>query len=604
LVEGFLAFGLSLIPGLLTWRNANSAPILLVAPVFYGLLALAASIPAWFAIRRWPQVRWERYWLPALAGVGGYCLAGMDNRVFSTTTALIIGVAAAAVTFRGLDVGHERFRRVVARSLVPVAIVPVILGLAVIGGTALRDAWLLRRLPKAATGSPNVILLVMDTERADHLSAYGYSRPTTARLDQLAGQAVLFEAAYSPAPWTLPSHASMMTGRTPREHGAGTLTLWGLDRRYPTLAEALRGAGYVTGGFVANLFWTGRSTGLNRGFLHYEDYFRNPADAVNRTGFGRLVLFPAIEALSSSNDIPGRRHATDVNREMLHWIDGAGDRPFFAFANYNDVHQPYRPTDDVRGRFGSTRGMEAEHHGLEIGAWDEDQSVPSAPAVQNRIDRYDESLFGMDRAIGSLLDSLRARGLLEKTLIIVVADHGEQFGEHGFMGHGQGLHREELQVPLIIRDTGADRPGVRVTQPVSTTDIAATIADRVGLPPGSFPGRSLLGPDRGRPGPVLSELMTRSRPRGFRTVQTGEVQSMIEEEWHLISHDSGRLELYDRSRDPAEAHDLSDSLPYQSVLAQLRQSIGQRGVPALAGSRSRGLNPRQATIEHPEEKQE
>ncbi|MEO8199744.1 MAG: sulfatase [Gemmatimonadota bacterium] len=572
LAEGALSFSLSLIPGMLTWRNANSAPILFVAPVFYAPLFLLATIPINMAARRWPRVNWERGWFSVLAGVMGFCLAILHGMVFSYSTSFILGTAAAVVSYRYLGRNQSRFHQVVRKTFPSVVGLVLAIGFGMLGGIYVDEKLTLDRLPAVKANQPNVVLLVMDTERADHLSAYGYPRLTTPHIDSLAQHAVLFEQAFSAAPWTLPSHASIMTGRKSNEHGAGTRTLWNLDDRFPTLAESLSKVGYATGGFVSNLFWTGRSTGLNRGFLHYEDYFRNPADAVNRTVLGRLLLFPAIEWLSSNNDIPGRRRAADINAEMLRWIDGTRGHPFFAFANYNDVHQPYRPAKGYEGRFGSVRSV-GNVRGLQIGAWDQDQAVPPAPVVANLIARYDESLLAMDHAIGALLDSLRSRKLLDHTLFIIVADHGEHFGEHGIMAHGQSLYGQEIHVPLIIRDIGVDQPGVRVAQPVSSVDIAATIAERVGLPPGAFPGSSLLSSLPGRPGPVFSEVKTRARPKGFRTVKTGQAESLIQGEWHFISHTGGVSELYNRATDPDELTNLSDSAQYRNILSNFQGEL-------------------------------
>lgn len=583
--EGALAFGLSMVPGVLTWHNGNSAPILFVAPVFYALLFLVATLPIALAARWWPRLNWERFWLSALVGLSGFCLAMLDGQIFSLTTSQILGVAAAVVFFRYLKRHQESFRRLVQRTLPGLAGLVSLAGIGLVGAIYAREAWILRKLPATNPNQPNVILLVMDTERADHLSSYGYGRLTTPYLDSLALESVRFEQAYSAAPWTLPSHASMMTGRSLREHGAGSRTLWNLDRRYPTLAEELQKAGYATGGFVSNLFWTGRSTGLNRGFIHYEDYFRNLADDANRTVFGRLILFPVIEWLSSDNDIPGRRRAAQINGEMLRWIDRVKGRPFFAFANYNDVHQPYHPAKGFEGHFGSVRDRR-RFKSLEIGAFNEDQSVPPPAVIAEKIALYDESLFAMDRAIGGFIDSLRTRHLLEHTLLIVVADHGEHFGEHGIMSHGQSLYEQEIHVPLIIRDVGPVRPGIVVGQPVSATDIPATIADRAGLARGIFPGASLLQPVPGRPGPVLSEIRNRNRPKGFRTVETGEAESLVEGNWHFIAHASGKTELFDRVGDPGESHDLSDSLPLRSVVAGFQQSLRdmkKEGGPLVIG---------------------
>ncbi len=570
LIEGLISMTLSFFPGILTWHNANSAPIIFVAPVVYAALFLLISLPLGWVVGRRPIV--ERWWLAGLAMVAGFCLAELDGRVFSTKVSLFVALAIGVQCFRALASPAGRLHHFMDRTMPALVGVVVFVGFGIVGGNWLRENWALSRLPPIDGQHPNVVLLVMDTERADHLSAYGYSRLTTPRLDSLARRSTLFENAYSAGPWTLPSHSSMMTGRAVREHGAGTVTPWSLDDLYPTIAEAMRHTGYATGGFVSNLYWTGRSTGLNRGFLHYDDYFGNPADAVNRTVAGRLLVFPALAEIFHLTDIPGRRRAPEINHQLLTWIDHLDGRPFFAFLNYNDVHQPYLPPPSTAGKFGSVRDVK-KVSSLHIGAWDEDKSVPPPALLNNGIARYDESLFAMDSAIGTLEDELQRRGMLDNTLLIVVADHGEAFGEHGLMGHGQSLVAAETHVPLLIKEPGNRDGGRRISKPITTTDLPVTIAGIVGLAPPLFPGRTLLSDDPGRMGPVLSEVRSRFRPEGFRTVEVDEAESLREGEWQFIHHQSGATELFSKKRDPGETIDYADSTAYRNVVKHFKRKL-------------------------------
>jgi arylsulfatase A-like enzyme len=271
-------------------------------------------------------------------------------------------------------------------------------------------------------------VLVADTLRADHLSSYGYSRPTTPRLDRLASEGWAFLDAYSSSSWTLPAHASLMTGRRMHEHHAGEQRRPYLDRQFATLAEVLGGAGYVSAGFVANTFWCGRNTGLDRGFVHYEDFYGSVGDALARTVLGRLLAYEVLPRFGLL-DFPGRKRAADVNERMLDWIDGVGDRPFFVFANYMDVHGPYLPPPGYEGRFGGKRPLRRAAE-IELGAVHGGTIVPEPEVLRAWMNRYDESLVYLDEQIGRLVDELARRGVLDKTIVVFTSDHGENWGEH------------------------------------------------------------------------------------------------------------------------------------------------------------------------------
>src|SRR6202030_2172864 len=212
------------------------------------------------------------------------------------------------------------------------------------GGAWLREDILTAELSTAPQGSPNILVIVVDTLRADHLSTCGYVRATIPNLDRIAKQGVLFENAYSASSWTLPSHATMLTGRYPHEHGAD---LSYYDGRYPTIAQVLRGEGYRTGAFSANLLYFCRTRGFGAGFLHFEDFFGSWADIVSHTLYGREFNKHVTLPLGYK-DIPGRKRAADVNREFLRWVDRATGKRFFAFLNYFDVHDPFFPSEPYR----------------------------------------------------------------------------------------------------------------------------------------------------------------------------------------------------------------------------------------------------------------
>src|SRR5207253_2942347 len=217
------------------------------------------------------------------------------------------------------------------RTLPRVAAVAVLSLVAIEGTLWTREQLAERRLVKPPEGTPNVLVVVVDTLRADHASLYGYERLTTPNLDGIARQGVLFENDIAASSWTLPSHASLLTGRYPHEHLAEDENP--LDRRYPTLPEVLQRRGYRTGGFSANMYYFSRRAGFARGFIRFEDYFYSVGDMFFRTIWGRILNRYAPDS-PRFDELPIRKRAAEVNRELFHWIDADRNRPFFAFINY------------------------------------------------------------------------------------------------------------------------------------------------------------------------------------------------------------------------------------------------------------------------------
>ncbi|MGH9902711.1 MAG: sulfatase, partial [Pyrinomonadaceae bacterium] len=366
---------------------------------------------------------------------------------------------AAALLATGLAVQSARlaatrqrgFRQLVGRSLPLMLLLVVLLAATAAGWRWTAERRALAQLPAAPAGAPNVLFITLDTVRAQNLSLYGYGRETSPRLNQLAARGVTFERALSTAPWTLPSHASMFTGRFPHEMNAD----WdrALGDEHPTLAEAFAARGYLTAGFVANTGYCSHEHGLDRGFAHYEDFPRSLGQLASSSTLVRTVADHfRVRRLVRNDEHLNRQPADRINDRFLRWLAGREEgRPFFAFLNYYDAHDPYLPPAPYDRKFGPGRA-EGKHSPLHHFVWD--------PAARNRklspqevrteIDAYDGAISYLDHQLGLLFDELGRRGLLENTLVVVTSDHGEEFGEHGGAYHGTSLYEEQVRVPLRI----------------------------------------------------------------------------------------------------------------------------------------------------------
>jgi arylsulfatase A-like enzyme len=404
---------------------------------------------------------------------------------------------------------------------------------------------------------PNVLLLVVDTVRADHLSCYGYHRPTSPNLDALAREGVLFENAIAPSSWTQPSHASLLTGQYTHEHHA---EFDPLDKRYPTIGEALSRQGYRAGAFSGNLNYFTQAQGFGRGFLHFEDYYFNVLDMVLRTAPGRVIdvyvfdRFPKVRRF-------WRKRAPEVNAEFFRWVDADRERPFFAFLNYFDVHSPYLLPGALRGRFGTGSHSELDAGRLVGDERDADHLLKDEPGTPERsIDAYDDCTLYADEHLRRLLWGLRERGLADNTLVIVTSDHGEQFMAHGLQGHGNSLYRQLIHVPLVVCWPGHVPAGVRVAQPVSIKALAATVLDLIGVQDETAfddPSLARLWQDPAAaehwPHPVaelaINPLFSKKNP-----VAHGAMKCLVTPDWHLIVNQELPPELYDWKRDPQELH--------------------------------------------------
>lgn len=350
-----------------------------------------------------------------------------------------------------------------------------------------------------APAPPSLILLIsIDTLRADHLGCYGYDRPTSPNLDRFAGDGLLFERAFSHAPSTLVAHASLMSSLLPQHHGASHRFRHALPERVLTVAEVLRDAGWSTfsvngGGQMAADF------GIDQGFETWHSLKRKDDT------FSRVV---------------------DL---ALDYLDRPAEAPRFLFLHTYEVHSPLEPPDETLRLFNTA----------------EPGTEPQEPAWT--VDRYDAEIRSMDQAFGRLESELRRRDLWHDAVVIVTSDHGEEMGERGQWGvHAHTLHDELLRVPLLVKPPGWTT-GERRTLPVRLVDVAPTVLGLAGIePPELFDGVDLLAPDAA-PGPLVANQDT-------ATVEP--IDAWRNHRWKWIG---GRL--FDLDADPGETRDVADEHP-------------------------------------------
>jgi arylsulfatase A-like enzyme len=449
-------------------------------------------------------------------------------------------------------------------------------------------------LPPPRTPGRNVLLITWDTVRTNNLSLHGYRRQTTPNLQRFAERGARFDRAFATAPWTLPSHSSIFTGRWPHELTSGWLSP--LDGAQTTLAEYLTAHGYDTAGFVANLDYCSWETGLSRGFAHYEDYplalgevftryialgsrldLITPASVLNR--LLKAYFGDSYDVIPRSNE--HAKNAAAINHSLLNWLswqEGRGS-PFFAFLNYNDAHSPYEVPDRSIPAFGLRPVSYLDRATLK--SWDTlDKSKVSPVHIQMAIDLYDDSIFYMDHQFGMLVDELDRRGVLDNTLVIVASDHGEHLGDHGLFFHGCSLYRQLVGVPLVIVSRGRVPEGRVIVPPVSLRDIPATVVDLLELNEAArFPGRSLgrFWQANGLTAESSSEpvLMEADKPpsltnQGREPVAKGPMQAIVSEGMHYIRSADGFEELYFLDPDPEEQSSVAAYPGAAETLKQLR----------------------------------
>ncbi|MFN2400160.1 MAG: sulfatase [Gemmatimonadaceae bacterium] len=370
-----------------------------------------------------------------------YSFVGSLHFGIALYAALVLAVGCAAVFVRLMAARPALVRRVPRVSTPAMVAALVVWGLAVPLWRRAMESRALAALPRAASGTPIVLILIWDTARAFNLSTYGYERETTPELTRFAQRGVVFERAFATAPRSLPSHASMLTGRYPHELSAGHDTP--LDDTYPSLASALGEHGYATGGFFANFHYGTPSFGLGRGFSWYDARPTIDIMVIAHHWWLAGTSFKYVRKRFGIQQELFRRHAEHVNHELLRWIERRGDRPFFGFVNYFDAHDPYLPPEPFNLAFSTKQPR----------YWLDPRPHFYEPEVLRELmTAYDTGIRYLDHELGRLLVRLGELGVLDNTLVIVTSDHGEEFGEHGrdLVDHGRSLYSPVIMVPMVL----------------------------------------------------------------------------------------------------------------------------------------------------------
>ncbi|MEQ8768859.1 MAG: sulfatase [Planctomycetota bacterium] len=409
------------------------------------------------------------------------------------------------------------------------------------------------------TGPPNVVIFLMDTMRADRLSVYGYDRPTSPRMEELAEEAIVFESAHAPAPWTLPSVASLMLSSFLSEHGVvrdGDT----IPGSAAPLAERLRSAGYRTASFHRNPY-AGKLSGLDRGF--------EISELVEEEIDGELV---------------GR------------WLeDASGEEPFFLYCHNTGAHDPYDPPAEYLAPFGSVdretidriteicheyRQLTRENIVALLSEDAPDNSARQAELMKQLAELeptidllYDAEVLWADALLGDVIDSLKERGVWDDTLFIVLSDHGEELGEHAGWQHDQSTYEELVRVPLIVKLPNGLRGGTRISAPTTTIDVMPTVLDFTGLDPEeAVSGRSLetwlLGlEDPSEDVRVTSVRLNRKKYYAPNKALRGDENIVVRQGRFkgILNSEVDTFELYDLEADPGEQTDLSPREPERTA---------------------------------------
>ncbi len=385
-----------------------------------------------------------------------------------------------------------------------------------------------------APGEPrNLILLSIDTLRADHLGCYGYDRETSPALDRLAASGVLFEEVTSSAPWTVPAHMSMLTGLYPRTHGVVDFRKE-LPKALTTLAEHLLAQGFATAGMVNAPMM--RKVGFPRGFESYEYQHEPP-----------------------------RPDAPEILAAALDWMQRQGDRRFFLFLHLYDVHSDYSPGREYKKRFerpygGAVRGINEELRGYctlpaEERTWSQEDA-------EHLIDLYDAEIRQLDDTLAEFFGSLRSSGLLDRTVLAVTSDHGEEFLEHAGVLHGPTLHTEVLRVPLLLVGPAVPR-GARFPGAASPVDLFPTFTSLLAVPaPPGLEGTDLTRAWREH-GAWPRERAVFAETSSWIGSEEDAYRVAIRRGDYALHYDREREErrLYHRHEDPGEHRDVAGREP-------------------------------------------
>jgi len=396
----------------------------------------------------------------------------------------------------------------------------------------------------------NLLLVTLDTTRADHLGPYGYAPAHTPTLDRLARRGVVFERAYAPMSQTLPSHATLFTGLEPRQHRL-VENHYLLGPEVETLAEIARDAGYQTAAFVGS-YVVKANTGMGQGF----STFGEPRP--------RLVDGELVKRVE--------RDADAVSDEAIAWLpERDPSRPFLLWLHYMDPHLPHEPPREWREKVPLIEILRALKDRREF--TDHELDLQTIAAVRQA---YDGEIAFMDHHLGRVLAALEARGMLDDTAVVVVGDHGEGLLEHGERGHGVNVFEELVHVPLIAIGPDGEAAGQRVARPVMMSELLPMMLDMMSLPdraPGDSVWARLVRDEPLRARPVFFERPHYSPENAARRQleDPGRLLGVIVGDHKYLRHEDGREWLFDLAEDPEELVDVSARQPER--LARMRELL-------------------------------
>jgi len=574
---GFLEGAIQLTRWYLKVPKPMAPEIIWIAPLTYGLIGLIVGILFGLAIwllqkilHRYPRLSTLLY----LVIIFCVSLVGIHNAIHlvftSATWALLL--LAVGITYQSLMLISGRpggLLKNLTKMTPWLGGMVIILAFTLWGLKQLREVSLVNSLPDRVSSKPNVILITLDTLRADHLSAYGYARPTP-NLDKIASASIQYNRAISASSWTLPSHASIMTGLFNHEHKADAMTGNRLDEGFYTLAEAFGENGYATAAFVANSFASTANLGFGQGFIHFEDLVWNAGSMLRLTSLGTILDFKLMNSELVDFYQLGRKPAEEINREFLSWLADHGEQPFFTWLNYFDPHDPYEAPAPYNSYYGDKPANGDPGSFGALGASDWGGQLPPEE-LQWQIDAYDASIAYLDAQLGELFSSLQQYSIDDSTIIVITSDHGEAFGEHDLYGHGNSLYLESLHVPLLIYYPAEFPSGVQVDQAVSLRDLPATLTKLANLTlVTQFPGNDLIqlvSSTKSSSEPALSELYQNPYHPESHPVSQSNLSSLTIESWHAIWSNDGN-ELFAINGSAGES-DFADTPDGQAVVLSL-----------------------------------
>jgi arylsulfatase A-like enzyme len=555
-----------------------------------ALQILAASSDSW-ALRLSPAAN---AWSASFIAVGSVWLAHdvlwKHSRGFRWFGIALFLVAVLVVGYLGTKLARSSVGsppRIRARTLASLSPVVAVLAAAVYPSSWANLDRLEHRAPAPQRTLPNIILIVLDTVRADHLSVYGYPRDTSPGLRDFARSATLYRNAFSTSDVTLTSHASLFTGLYGIEHGARlpdpaeaphAALGYPLADRFLTLAEVLTDAGYVTAAISANYGYLSPAYNLNQGFGYYENLY--PILGLQRSFLLREPLRLVISRLTAPAE-PDRQcsPARDVTQRAITILDRIRrrERPFFLFLNYMDAHAPYLPPAPFDRLFGNPNH---ELFGNPVIVQKQVCSLERSLTASERdylVSQYDGAIAYLDSQLQILFRTLRDRGLYDNSLIAITSDHGEALGDRNLLGHPVSVYQDQLHVPLIIKYP--HQKSARLEDaPASLVDLMPTVLSILRLESPvrlsginlldseSRAGRTLLG--ESYPHPIYLSL----HPR-FRRVD----RAAIRWPYKWIRGTAGTRELYDLAGDPQETRNLYNSKhpAVETLDAELRRWLSR-----------------------------